>query len=296
MRLINQFTRTTSPFRPFSSSSRPPPSPPSISAALSVGHVLRGSRRFTERDLAQYSEVTGDYNPVHLDDESAKTVGGFERGRVVHGMLVASLFPSIIASSFVRCLSLSVSLRNFVEQPGAIYVSQNLKFKLPVYIEDEVSAELQTTHIREIKKRYIVKFTTKCFTNENQLVIDGEAMTIFLTHINTHNTIKRSTRANKSTSQYIKPTTPKISSQNCPLLKLEPQLFTSHKDLHQSISSNSELALSRLTHPIRFGFSTKIHTNIPSAQQTIFHHIHQTNKKNKTQTHIFIPSNNVKLK
>ncbi|KAJ0970340.1 hypothetical protein J5N97_023217 [Dioscorea zingiberensis] len=80
-------------------------------------------------------------------------------------MLVASLFPSIIASHF----------------PGAIYVSQTLQFKLPVYIGDEIVAEVQALSLREHKKRFIVRFTTKCFTNTEQLVIDGEATAILPT-------------------------------------------------------------------------------------------------------------------
>jgi acyl dehydratase len=54
-----------------------------------------------DQDVARYAEVTGDYNPVHLNSEFATSVAGFDRGRVVHGMLIASLFPSIIASNFV---------------------------------------------------------------------------------------------------------------------------------------------------------------------------------------------------
>jgi acyl dehydratase len=54
-----------------------------------------------DQDVARYAEVTGDYNPVHLNSEFATNVAGFDRGRVVHGMLIASLFPSIIASNFV---------------------------------------------------------------------------------------------------------------------------------------------------------------------------------------------------
>ncbi|KAJ8485557.1 hypothetical protein OPV22_018042 [Ensete ventricosum] len=132
---------------------------------LRVGHVLRESRRFSESDVVRYSEVSGDRNPVHLDDAFARTVAGFDGGRVVHGMLVASLFPSVISSHF----------------PGAVYVSQTLTFKLPVYVGDEVLAEMQVTYLRQYKNKYMVKFTTKCFTNEDSLVVEGEATTIIST-------------------------------------------------------------------------------------------------------------------
>ena len=78
--------------------------------ALKVGDVLRShQRRFTEEDVAVYARVSGDHNPVHLDDAFARETGGFQRGRVVHGMLAASLFPSLIASHFVRSLSVSLA-------------------------------------------------------------------------------------------------------------------------------------------------------------------------------------------
>jgi acyl dehydratase len=75
---------------------------PSPNAALRVGDTVRERRRFTDADVAAYAAVSGDRNPVHLDDAVARDVGGFQRGRVVHGMLVASVFPSIIAAHFVR--------------------------------------------------------------------------------------------------------------------------------------------------------------------------------------------------
>ncbi|XP_072960822.1 3-hydroxyacyl-[acyl-carrier-protein] dehydratase FERN, mitochondrial [Typha angustifolia] len=132
---------------------------------LEIGDVLRECRRFSASDVASYSEVTGDRNPVHLDADFSRRVAGFEGGRIVHGMLVASLFPSLIASHF----------------PGAIYVAQNLKFKLPVYVGEEVVAEVKAIYTKGIKNRFIAKFTTKCFTNQDCLVIDGEATTILPT-------------------------------------------------------------------------------------------------------------------
>ncbi|ONM18887.1 Thioesterase superfamily protein [Zea mays] len=118
-------------------------SPPAV---LSVGHALRERRRFTEDDVAAYAAVSGDRNPVHLDDAVARELSGFQRGRVVHGMLVASLFPSVIAASF----------------PGAVYASQTLKFAAPVYVGDEVVARVKALNIRMIG-------TTNCSTTSRYL-------------------------------------------------------------------------------------------------------------------------------
>uniref|UniRef100_A0A0A9C0M3 Uncharacterized protein n=1 Tax=Arundo donax TaxID=35708 RepID=A0A0A9C0M3_ARUDO len=91
-------------------------------------------------------------------------------------MLVASLFPTIIAARF----------------PGAVYASQTLNFAAPVYVGDEVIAQVQALHIRKTTaaansnittSRYVVKFATKCFVDEEEgsLAIDGEAMAVLPT-------------------------------------------------------------------------------------------------------------------
>ncbi|KAE8798735.1 (R)-specific enoyl-CoA hydratase [Hordeum vulgare] len=169
-----------------------------LAAALKAGDALRSRRRrFTEDDVAAYAGVSGDRNPVHLDDAFSRGTGGFQRGRVVHGMLVASLFPALIASHFVRSfppplfaippnswwawrLVVGIPPRSdlcFFVQPGAVYASQSLKFAAPVYVGDEVVAQVQALHIKATGARHIVKFATKCFMDDEEtLVIDGEAM------------------------------------------------------------------------------------------------------------------------
>ncbi|CAM0905239.1 unnamed protein product [Alopecurus aequalis] len=138
-------------------------------SSLKVGDALRSARRrFTEEDVAAYAAVSGDRNPVHLDDAVAREAGGFARGRVVHGMLAASLFPALIASRF----------------PGAVYASQSLRFAAPVHVGDEAVAEVKALNIKTSGGRHIVKFSTKCFTKggdedgdeEDTVAIDGEAM------------------------------------------------------------------------------------------------------------------------
>ncbi|XP_051205840.1 3-hydroxyacyl-[acyl-carrier-protein] dehydratase, mitochondrial isoform X3 [Lolium perenne] len=141
----------------------------SASGYLKVGDALRSDRRrFTEGDVAAYAAVSGDRNPVHLDDAVARGAGGFSRGRVVHGMLASSLFPALIASRF----------------PGAVYASQSLRFAAPVHVGDEAVAEVKALNIKTSSGRHIVKFSTKCFTiggdedddEEETPAIDGEAM------------------------------------------------------------------------------------------------------------------------
>ncbi|QCE01527.1 uncharacterized protein LOC114195366 [Vigna unguiculata] len=130
---------------------------------LKPGDVFRKARAFTEEDVLQYAKVSFDSNPLHTESAAAKDVG-FE-GPLVHGMLVASLFPHIISSRF----------------PGAVYVSQNLNFKFPVYIGDQIIAEVQATNVRANRNRYLAKFKTRCLKNGELIVIDGEAVALLPT-------------------------------------------------------------------------------------------------------------------
>nr|AFK49358.1 unknown [Lotus japonicus] len=130
---------------------------------LKPGDVLRKARAFTEEDVLHYSKVTHDLNPLHTDSAAAQNVG-FE-GPLVHGMLVASLFPHIISSHF----------------PGAVYVSRSLNFKFPVYIGDQVIGEVQATNLRANKNRYLVKFKTRCIKSDELVAIEGEAVAMLPT-------------------------------------------------------------------------------------------------------------------
>lgn len=75
---------------------------------LKTGDILRERRVFTNEDVLEYSKVTHDSNPLHFDSELARNAG-FE-GRLVHGMLVAALFPRIISSHFVSHEFFTISL------------------------------------------------------------------------------------------------------------------------------------------------------------------------------------------
>ncbi|KAK8956429.1 hypothetical protein KSP40_PGU014441 [Platanthera guangdongensis] len=92
---------------PFSSS------PPEARNPLKVGSTLREVRRFSASDVAAYSAVSGDQNPLHSDPEFARRIAGFERGSIVHGMLVATLFPTVIASHFVSGYPHALILSHF---------------------------------------------------------------------------------------------------------------------------------------------------------------------------------------
>jgi 3-hydroxybutyryl-CoA dehydratase len=115
------------------------------------------SKTVTEADLLMFAGISGDTNPIHLDEEYAsKTM--FE-GRIAHGMLTASLVSTVLGTK--------------LPGPGAVYVSQSIRFLAPVRIGDTVVARAQITEVVPDKKR--VRLNTVCTVGDVK-VLDGEAV------------------------------------------------------------------------------------------------------------------------
>jgi acyl dehydratase len=124
---------------------------------FNVGDSAEITKTIDEADIQAFAEVTGDHNPIHLDDEFAKTTR-FGR-RIAHGMLSASLISAVLA--------------NKLPGEGSIYLGQTLEFRAPVFPGDEVTARVTVREIREDKP--IVKLETVCVNQRNEIVIRGEA-------------------------------------------------------------------------------------------------------------------------
>lgn len=129
-----------------------------MSKVLNIGDTAQLSRAFSDADVRQYAELSGDHNPVHLDAEFAAQTQ-FEQ-RIVHGMLVASLFSSLLGET--------------LPGHGAIYMGQNLSFKAPVYLDMEVTASVEITAIHP--KRPIVTLATLVVDSEGKTLVQGEAV------------------------------------------------------------------------------------------------------------------------
>ncbi len=124
---------------------------------LKVGMKATVSRTITETDLRNFSGVSGDTNPMHLNEEYAmRTPFG---GCIVHGMLTASLISAVIGTK--------------LPGPGCIYMSQTLKFLAPVRVDNTVYAVATVRELMPEKKRALL--STQCFVKDI-LVIDGEAL------------------------------------------------------------------------------------------------------------------------
>jgi 3-hydroxybutyryl-CoA dehydratase len=124
---------------------------------LEVGQSAELTRTVQDGDLAAFAAVTGDDNPVHLDEAYAATTPF--KGRIAHGMLSASYISAVMA--------------NKLPGPGTIYISQTLSFRRPVRIGDAVTATVKVTAIDAAKGR--VTFATEARV-AGKVVVEGEAV------------------------------------------------------------------------------------------------------------------------
>jgi 3-hydroxybutyryl-CoA dehydratase len=124
---------------------------------LTLGMARVFSKTITEADLLMFAGVSGDTNPIHLDQDFASRTM-FE-GRIAHGMLTASLVSTVLGTR--------------LPGPGAIYVSQSLKFLAPVRIGDTVIARAVVAEL--LPERNRVRLQTFCTVGERK-VLDGEAV------------------------------------------------------------------------------------------------------------------------
>jgi len=123
---------------------------------IKIGMSERYSQTITDADIKSFAGISGDRNPVHMDDEYAKT-SQFKK-RIAHGMISSSFFSALFGTK--------------LPGPGCVYVKQDLTFRKPVYIGDTVVASVTVSDINLSKRR--VFFNTVCKV-ENRIVISGKA-------------------------------------------------------------------------------------------------------------------------
>ena len=126
---------------------------------LEVGQTAELRRTVAAADLDAFAAVTGDTNPVHLDEAYAAATPF--KGRIAHGMLSAGYISAVLGTR--------------LPGPGAVYVSQSLSFRRPVRIGDEVTAEVKVTAIDAARGR--VTFATTCVV-AGKTVVEGEAVVV----------------------------------------------------------------------------------------------------------------------
>jgi 3-hydroxybutyryl-CoA dehydratase len=123
---------------------------------LTVGQAAERSRVVTSTDLEAFAAVTGDDNPLHLDEAfAAATPFG---GRIAHGMLMAGYISAVLGAD--------------LPGHGSIYISQTLKFRRPVRINDLVNTRAEVVAIDRDRAR--VTLATVCAV-AGKIVVEGEA-------------------------------------------------------------------------------------------------------------------------
>ena len=129
-----------------------------MNKTLNVGDKALLSKAFSEEEVLQFANISADKNPLHLDRDFGKaSIFGH---RIVHGMLVASLFSGLIGMK--------------LPGEGSIYLGQSITFKAPVAIDEKVTASVEIIHIRTDKP--IVTLRTVCVNSKGKVVIEGEAV------------------------------------------------------------------------------------------------------------------------
>lgn len=127
-------------------------------AALAVGQSAQMTRTVLESDLVLFAAITGDLNPVHLDAHHAAATQF--RGRIAHGMLTAGF--------------VSATMAMHVPGPGAVYLSQSLRFVRPVRIGDAITTHVEVVELLPTERH--VRLSTTCRNQAGKVVLDGEAV------------------------------------------------------------------------------------------------------------------------
>ncbi|MET3696718.1 3-hydroxybutyryl-CoA dehydratase [Bacillus oleivorans] len=122
------------------------------------GQSASCSKTFTEDDIKIFAELSGDYNPIHVDPDYAKNTRF--RAPIAHGLLTSSLLSQLLGFR--------------LPGEGSIYVEQTIRFTAPVYIGDTITAT--GTVLEYIEEKNIIKLLTECRNQDNILVLTGTAV------------------------------------------------------------------------------------------------------------------------
>ena len=125
-----------------------------------LGQTASFSKQVEETDIQMFSAVSGDVNPVHLDEEFA--AGTMFGGRIAHGMLTGAVISAALAME--------------LPGPGCIYLGQTLRFTRPVKIGDRITAHLEVIAKRDGKK--IITLACKVSNQDGKVVASGEAQVL----------------------------------------------------------------------------------------------------------------------
>jgi acyl dehydratase len=129
---------------------------------LKIGNKFSTTKQITDAVVRAFAELSGDYNPIHLDEEFARNTRFGKR--IAHGMISGALISAVLGYEF--------------KERKIVYLSQTMKFVAPVFIDDTITATATVTNIREDKP--IITLETVCTKQNGEIVVKGEAAVMIL--------------------------------------------------------------------------------------------------------------------
>ena len=125
---------------------------------MQVGMAAERRRVVSDELVRAYADLTEDFNPLHIDDEIAKR--SRFGGRIAHGMLSAGLVSAVLGMD--------------MPGPGALWLTQSIKFTRPVMIGDTLTTRVEVIELMPSKRR--ARLATTCRNQSGELTLDGEAL------------------------------------------------------------------------------------------------------------------------
>lgn len=125
-----------------------------------IGQKDSFTKTVSDYDVYGFAGISGDLNPAHVNDVWA--AGSMFKKRIAHGILVSSFISTVLGQK--------------LPGNGTIYLSQDLKFKKPVYIGDTITAHAEVIEVIEEKNRLVLR--TWCVNQDDEIVIEGQAVVI----------------------------------------------------------------------------------------------------------------------
>src|SRR5690625_478730 len=131
-----------------------------VISEIEIGQKASITQEITEGNILIFAGATGDLNPVNINEDFAEKTKFTTR--IAHGMLSVSLIAAVLGRK--------------LPGEGSVYVSQDVKFKAPVFIGDIITAEVEVI-AKDIERNRITLNTT-CMNQSGQIVIEGQAVSM----------------------------------------------------------------------------------------------------------------------
>ncbi|MBI2886029.1 MAG: MaoC family dehydratase [Chloroflexi bacterium] len=133
-----------------------------VGLSVSVGQKVTFSKQVTDQDIRDFARVSGDVQPIHLDEAYAtRTRFGH---RVAHGVLTLSIVSAALGTKLAG------------PNESVVYLSQNLRFTRPVFVNDTITASLEVTAVDPERRRVTV--STTCVNQRDEQLMTGEAVVL----------------------------------------------------------------------------------------------------------------------